>query len=255
MYLSVVIPAYNEEKNLNKQVLEEVWEYLRKQKYSWEVLIVDDGSTDKTVAITSEFAKKHNALLKSGQNGFTVLKEPHRGKGGTVIAGMLKAKAEIVLFTDMDQATPIYELEKILPKLKTNDVVIGSRSGRKGANFIRKVMAYGFMTLRTLILRLPFRDTQCGFKAFKQETIKPIFERMAIFKKTQEKGSAVTAGFDLELLYIARKLGYTIAEVPVEWEEKGDRGNFGVNPVKDSLDGLRDLLRVRLNAIAGKYSV
>jgi dolichyl-phosphate beta-glucosyltransferase len=248
MYLSVIIPAYNEEKNLKKNVLEEVWEYLKKQKYSWEVLIVDDGSTDKTAAICSEFSKKHS--------GFSILKEPHRGKAGTVIAGMMKAKGDIVLFTDMDQATPISELEKVLPQFSDDfDIVIGSRSGRKGANVIRKIMAYGFMILRTLILRLPFRDTQCGFKAFKKETIKPIFERVMVFKEKQEKGSAVTAGFDLELLYIARKLGYKIAEVPVTWEEKGDRGNFGVNPVKDSLDGLKDLLRVRMNAMAGKYTI
>jgi dolichyl-phosphate beta-glucosyltransferase len=248
MYLSVIIPAYNEEKNLKKGVLEEVWEYLRKQKYSWEVVVVDDGSTDKTVAICTEFAKTHT--------GFSVRKEPHRGKAGTVIAGMLGARSDIVLFTDMDQATPIAELEKVLPQFDQGyDIVIGSRSGRKGANTIRKIMAYGFMTLRTIILRLPFRDTQCGFKAFKKETIKPIFERIMVFKTKSEKGSAVTAGFDLELLYIARKLGYKIAEVPVTWEEKGDRGNFGVNPIKDSLDGLRDLMRVRINASSGKYNV
>jgi dolichyl-phosphate beta-glucosyltransferase len=116
-------------------------------------------------------------------------------------------------------------------------------------------MAYGFMTLRSLILRLPFKDTQCGFKAFKGKAIKPVFERMKVFKNQHEKGSAVTAGFDLELLFIARKLGYKIAEVVVEWEEKGDRGDFGVNPIKDSWGGLRDLVRVRLNAISGKYNV
>lgn len=249
MYLSVVIPAFNEEKNLKKGVLEVVYTFLKKQKYDWEVLIVDDGSTDKTVQIISDFAKGHK--------GFRITKEPHRGKGRTVIAGMFAAKGDVVLFADMDQATPIYELKKILPKFtKGFDVVIGSRRGRKGANAIRKVMAYGFMILRTLILRLPFKDTQCGFKAFKHESIRPIFDRLKVFNDTQAApGSAVTAGFDLEVLYIARKLGLKIAEVPVEWEEKGDRGNFGVNPVKDSWDGLRDLLRVRMNAIMGKYNV
>ncbi len=246
-YLSIVIPAYNEEKNLNKGVLDQVSDYLKKQKYTWEVLIVDDGSKDKTTKIVSDFALKNN--------NFKLLKEPHRGKGGTVIAGMLKAKGDIVVFDDMDQATPIYELEKILPKLKQGyDVAIGSRSGRKGANFIRKVMAFGFMALRTLILRLPFKDTQCGFKGFKKDAVSVIFKKMEIFNNSQiVKGSAVTAGFDLELLYIARKMGYKIAEIPVEWEEKGDRGTSGVNPIKDSWDGLRDLIKVRLNAIQGKY--
>ncbi|MFZ3302020.1 MAG: dolichyl-phosphate beta-glucosyltransferase [Microgenomates group bacterium] len=246
-YLSIVIPAYNEEKNLKKGVLDMVNDYLKKQKYTWEVLVVDDGSKDNTTKIVYEFTKKNK--------NFKLFKEPHRGKGGTVIAGMLKASGDIVVFDDMDQATPIYELEKILPKFKEGyDIAIGSRSGRKGANIIRKIMAVGFMTLRTLILRLPFKDTQCGFKGFKKEAVAVIFKKMEVFNNSQVvKGSAVTAGFDLELLYIARKMGYKVAEVPVEWEEKGDRGTSGVNPIKDSWDGLRDLIKVRINAILGKY--
>src|SRR5574340_1709548 len=99
IFLSVVIPAFNEVKNLRRGVLDSVYEYLRKQKYSWEVLIVDDGSTDETIKVVSEFVKNHP--------GFTLFKEPHRGKGGTVIAGMLKAQGGIILFSDMDQSTPI----------------------------------------------------------------------------------------------------------------------------------------------------
>jgi len=245
-YLSVIIPAYNEEGNLNKGVLDEVNSYLSKQGYSWEVLIVDDGSSDKTAVFANKFTSEHK--------NFRILKEPHRGKAGTVVAGMLAANGEIVLFSDMDQATPISEIEKLLPKFKEGyDIVIGSRSGRKGANIIRKMMAYGFIFLRAVILRLPFKDTQCGFKAFKKEVIKPIFAKLEVFKGRKEEGSAVTAGFDLEVLYIARKLGYKIKEVSVSWEEKGERGNFGVNPIKDSWEGLRDLLRIRINALAGKY--
>ncbi|MDO8341203.1 MAG: glycosyltransferase, partial [Candidatus Woesebacteria bacterium] len=98
-YLSVVIPSYNEEYNLRTGVLDSVHDYLSSQEYTWEVIVVDDGSMDETVKIAEEFSRKHV--------GFKVLKEPHKGKGGTVIAGMLKAEGEIVLFTDMDQATPI----------------------------------------------------------------------------------------------------------------------------------------------------
>lgn len=246
-YLSLVIPAYNEEANIKRGVLELVNDYLIKQKYTWEVLIIDDGSKDQTVKLINSFIAKHK--------GFELYVEPHRGKGGTVIAGMLKASGQIVVFDDMDQATPINQLERVITKIESGfDITIGSRSGRKGANIVRKTMAFGFMLLRTLILRLPFKDTQCGFKAFKSQVVKPIFEKMKIFNEKQKvSGSSVTAGFDLELLYIARKLGFKISEVPVEWEEKGDRGTSGVNPIKDSWEGLRDLIKVRINAFQGKY--
>lgn len=244
--LSVVIPAYNEEKNIKKGTLKAVADYLKSQKYSWEVLVVDDGSIDKTAQLAESFAEKHR--------GFRVLKESHGGKGATVIAGVLASKGNIVLFTDMDQATPINQIEKILPKLRKNvDVAIGSRMGREGAPLIRKLMAYGFVLLRTAILCLPFKDTQCGFKAFKSDAAKKIFKNMRVFgEKAKSQGASVTAGFDLETLYIARKLGLKVAEVPVEWyHQEGTK----VNPIKDSWEGFRDLVRVRINAILGKYKV
>lgn len=246
VYLSVVIPAYNEEKNLQAGVLDQVNEYLQKQKYTWEVLIVDDGSKDHTLELASQYAKKHN--------GFVLHEEPHRGKAGTVIAGMLHAKGEIVLFTDMDQATPINEIEKFLPKFEQGkDIVIGSRAGRKGAPVIRKLMAFGFSFLRAVILRLPYKDTQCGFKAFTRDAAQQIFKKMQIFsEKKRVEGAAVNAGFDLEILYIARKMGLKVAEVPVNWQH---RGTVRVNPIKDSIAGLRDMIQVRINALQGKYRV
>ena len=243
---SIVIPAYNEEANVRRGVLEIIWKYLKKQKYSWEVLVVDDGSDDNTVKLAMDFAKKHKE--------FRVLREPHRGKGGTVVAGMLAAKGEIVLFTDMDQATPINQIEKFIPKFKEGyDMVIGSRSGRKGAPLLRKLMAYGFALLRTIILRLPYKDTQCGFKAFNRQAAKKIFKKMKIFnEKTETRGASVSAGFDLEILYIARKLKLRVAEVPVVWHhQEGTK----VNPVKDSWEGIRDLMRVRINAFLGRYNL
>ena len=246
-YLSIVIPAYKEVNNIKAGALDEVFNYLKKQDYSWEVLLVDDGSPDKTFDLLKSFARKHK--------NFTAISEPHRGKAGTVIAGMLKAKGEIILFTDMDQATPINQIEKFFPKFTEGfDIVIGSRTGREGYSFVRLAMTYGFIFLRNLILGLPYRDTQCGFKAFKKSAAFEIFKRMKIFSnKTGEKGASVTAGFDLELLYIARKLGYKVAEVGVIWHDKGLRKM--VNPIKDSWEGLRDLLRVRMNAIMGMYKV
>jgi dolichyl-phosphate beta-glucosyltransferase len=245
IFLSVVIPAYNEERNIGKGVLNPVGEYLNKQDYSWEMLLVDDGSTDNTLDGFYKYEQKNKNVR--------VLPEPHRGKGGTVIAGMLKAKGEIVLFTDLDQATPLPEIEKFISEFKEGyDVVIGSRLGRKGAPIIRKLMAWGFSLLRTIILRLPFKDTQCGFKAFKNEAAQKIFSKMKIYNDKVVAGAAVTAGFDLELLYIARKLGLKVKEVEVTWLHQETEK---INPIKDSLDALTDLLRVRVNALQGKYKI
>jgi dolichyl-phosphate beta-glucosyltransferase len=245
-FLSVIIPAFNEEYNLRTGVLDSVYDYLSEQKYSWEILFVDDGSTDNTVKLAESFANKHN--------NFFVLKEPHRGKAGTVTAGILKAKGEIILFTDTDQATPIDQIEKVLPKFKAGyDVVIGSRHGREGAPVIRKIMAYGFSILRFMVLRLPFKDTQCGFKAFSAKAAEEIFKHLEIFSsKSKSVGASVTAGFDLEILYVARKLGFKIAEVPVDWHHKE---GTKVDPIKDSVEGLRGLLMVRINALQNKYGV
>lgn len=246
IYLSVVIPSYNEEYNLRTGVLGSVNDYLSKQKYTWEVIVVDDGSVDETAKIAEEFSKNHS--------GFRVLKEPHRGKGGTVITGMLSAKGEVVLFSDMDQATPIDQVEKIINKIKEgHDVVIGSRKGREGAPIVRKVMAYGFSVLRYLFLQLPYKDTQCGFKAFKNEASKEIFKRLKVFKDNGKmQGASVSAGFDLEILYVANKLGYKIIDVPVDWHHKE---GTKVNPIKDSYEGFRDLLKVKINAISNKYQI
>jgi hypothetical protein len=153
----------------------------------------------------------------------------------------------------MDQATPIKEMEKFLPWFgKGYSVVIGSRSGRKGAPLVRKFMAWGFVILRTLILRLPFKDTQTGFKAFTQKAARDIFKRLKVFGQQKTiKGAAVKAGFDLEVLFIARRLGYKIKEVPVEWHYQG---TMRVHPLKDSVEGLKDLLRLRWQALRGAYS-
>jgi len=244
MKLSVVIPAYNEAESIRHGSLQKVWDYMKKQTYSWEVLIVDDGSTDKTV----ELAKRN---IKD-KKGFRVLEEPHRGKGGTVIAGSMAAKGEIVLFSDMDQSTPITHIADFLPEFDSGaDVVIGKRTGRKGAPLVRKLMALGFAMIRTVVLRLPFADTQCGFKAFRRGAARKVFGKMRVFlERTNVKGASVQAGFDIELLYIARKIGYKIVDVPVSWDY-GERRQ--VSAVKDSLDALKDILRIRVNALSGKY--
>ena len=243
-FLSVVIPAYNEEQNIKKGAPEKVLAYLIQQGYAWEAIFVDDGSEDETASVLEKLVKKNTNTR--------LIKNPHQGKAATVTTGVLAAKGDIILFTDMDQATPISEVEKFLLLFNEGyDIVIGSRQGRTGAPIVRKLMAVGFVFLRTLILRLPFTDTQTGFKAFTKKAAHDVFKRLKIFGKSGKiAGAAVKAGFDLEVLYVARKFGYKIAEVPVEWRYQG---TMRVNPLRDSLDGLKDLLRIRWYSILGKY--
>jgi dolichyl-phosphate beta-glucosyltransferase len=252
--LSIIIPAYNESENLKKGVLNEVSDYLSEQKYPYEVLIVDDGSSDDTVLLTKEFI--------ADKKFFNIIENPHGGKAFTVITGLLKSRGDIALFTDMDQATPISEVEKFFPKFKKGyDIVIGSRHGRKGAPLLRKMMAWGFATFRNLILGLPFSDTQCGFKAFNKSSREEIFKRMLNnWNKTKivngtafprkVKGAAVNAGFDVETLFLAKKLGFKIREVPVEWHHVGTER---VQLIKDSFDAIRDVFRIKLNDLKRKY--
>lgn len=245
-FLSVVIPAFNEEHNLRAGVLDQVNDYLSNKSYTWEVLIVDDGSEDKTAEIAKSYVKNHKK--------FKFLEEPHRGKGGTVIAGMLAANGEHVLFTDMDQSTPINELEKVFPKFKEGyDIVIGSRVGREGAPTIRKIMAYGFAFLRLIILRLPFRDTQCGFKAFNKRAVEKIFSKMKnLLERKNVHGSSLSAGFDVEILYLARKMGFKVAEVPVNWHyHEGTKKN----EIVESWIGFKGILAVRLKSLMGYYKL
>jgi len=246
-FLSVIIPSYNEETNIRLGSLDKVSRYLENQSYAWEVILVDDGSTDGSPKLLDGFA--------AANRGFSVLHNPHRGKAGTVISGMLKARGSIVVFSDLDQATPISELEKLLPWFDTGfDVVIGSRNRRReGAPLSRVIMARGFMILRSLFLGLRgITDTQCGFKGFRRMVAKEIFSRLELYGSMHEvHGPMVTAGFDIEALFLAKKLGYKIKEVPVEWHYVETRR---VNPIKDSLQGLTDMLRIRLNAWQGKYA-
>lgn len=245
--VSIIIPAYNEETNIRLGALDKVARYLDTRQYTWEVIVVDDGSTDNTLALLGE-SIGHNSH-------FRIIKNPHQGKAATVISGIQSSEGDIVLFTDLDQATPLKESEKILPWFNRGyDVVIGSRQGkREGAPFFRRVMARGFMVLRTIVLGLKgISDTQCGFKAFKREVAQKIIQRLSIYgKKRTVKGAMVTAGFDIELLFLAKMLGYKIKEVPVEWHYVETRR---VNPITDTLQGFSDIMRIRIKEWKGVYT-
>jgi hypothetical protein len=167
---------------------------------------------------------------------------------------MKEAIGDVVLFTDLDQATPLAESEKLLPFLGNGyDIVIGSRKEKRvGAPFLRRMMGRGFMLLRSVLLGLKgIEDTQCGFKAFRHEVVEALVSKLKLYETSgNAEGAMVTAGFDVELLYVAKCLGYTIKEVPVEWHYVDTRR---VNPIRDSWLGLTDILKIKLNAWQGKY--
>jgi len=241
--ISIIIPCYNEENNLKKGVLREVSDYLKKQKFSWEVIISDDGSTDQSKKLVEEFIKK--------ETRFRFIKNPHGGKPFAIRSGVEKAKGEICLFTDMDQSTPILETDKLLPFFEQGfDIVIGSRGKeRKKFPWYRKILSWGFRNLR---LR-EIADTQCGFKSFRTEAGKNIFERMTVFQK-KGKGWRVGA-WDVEFLFVAKKLGYKIKEVPVTWIDKDIAKGKKKNFLRESKEMLLEIMRVKINDLRGKYNV
>jgi glycosyltransferase involved in cell wall biosynthesis len=246
--VSIVIPCYNEEANLRVGCLQPVVAYAARTPAISEILVVDDGSSDASRDLVEAVAAQHPKLR--------LLAEPHRGKAGAVIAGILAAQADFVLFTDMDQATPIGEFEKLRPYLEQGyDVIVGSRMGeRAGAPLIRRLMASGFIALRRLVLDLGgITDTQCGFKALRTDVARNACEQLRIFRPElqQAVGAAVTAAFDAELLFVARRSGARIAEVPVTWQYVG---THRVHPIRESWRGLKGLLLIRQAARRGEYN-
>ncbi len=249
-YLSIVIPAYNEETRL-PETLQRVRDYLARQTYASEILVVDDGSHDQTLAA----ARAALAGVESPVSA-RVIANDHRGKGFTVRAGMLAAAGEIVLFSDADLATPIEEIPKLLAQLRAGyDIAIGSREGvgaqRMAEPWYRHLMGRVFNMLVRLIAGMNYQDTQCGFKAFRRSVAQDLFAKMQLYGAGAKviKGSAVTA-FDVEILFLAGKRGYKVAEVPVLWHY-GE--STKVNPLRDSVRNFQDVARVRMNDWRGAY--
>lgn len=245
--VSVVIPAFNEERRL-PQTLTRVHTYLAQQNYPTELIIVDDGSSDGTAQVVEAFARAHPSVR--------LIKNDHRGKGFTVRTGMLAAHGHIVLFSDADLSTPIEDLEKLLPWFERGyDVVIGSREGagaqRVQEPFYRHMMGRVFNFIVQWLTVRGIEDTQCGFKAFRDDVAHDVFSRMLLYGADSKtvRGSMVTA-FDVEVLFIAYKSGYRIKEIPVRWRYGTETK---VNPLKDSVRNFRDVLAVRWNDMRGLY--
>lgn len=245
IFLSVVIPCYNEEENLKTGVLQEVGEFLQKQDYDWEVIISDDGSQDSSLELIKAFIKNNPK--------FRLLKNKHLGKPYAVKSGILSAKGRYILFTDLDQSTPIKEINKLLPYFKSAyQVTIGSRGTvRKNSPWFRKIMAFVFLTFRRMLILKDIVDTQCGFKCFKREAAFNIFNSLQIYKQSGKEieGGRVTA-FDVEVLFLGEKLGYKVKEVPVEWEYRKTRK---IDYFKESISMIEETFRVLVNNWHGLY--
>lgn len=235
--LSIIIPAYDEEKRLPR-TLDRVREYLKKHGGSAEVIVVDDGSKDGTAQLVES--------RRADWPELRLLKNPgNKGKGYSVRHGMLEARGKIVLFTDADLSAPIEEADKLLAALATNDIAIGSRALDRRLievrqPWLRETLGKFFNGVVRLVLRLPFSDTQCGFKAFRAGPSRIVFEQQTLER----------FGFDPELLFIARRRGLTVAEVPVRW---ADDPATRLNAMWDGPGAILEVLRVRWNAMVGRY--
>lgn len=237
-FLSVIIPAYNEEERLAKS-LPAVREFLvQRLGSSWELIIVDDGSADNTAGVADDFFEPGEVTV--------VRNERNRGKGYSVRQGMRAAKGSVLLFSDADLSTPIADFDKLYDYIRQGyDVAIGSRS-LSGSNvtvhqaWYREGMGKVFNKLVCLLVVDGFIDTQCGFKCFRKEVADTVLPKMTIDRFS----------FDVELLFLAQKAGYKIAEVPVEWHNVLQSR---VRIVRDTLNMLCDLFRIRINDLMGKY--
>lgn len=239
MYLSVIIPAYNEEKRL-PNTLQETDKYLKNQSYDYEILVIDNGSKDKTAEVVRNLEGTIKGLkLFSGNFG--------QGKGAAVKKGMQEAQGEFCLFTDADNSTSVDQVEKMWPEFqKGYGVVIGSRD-IKGAildppqPFLRNfILGEGFKLYRKIIIGLwGIQDTQCGFKAFSKEAAKEIFPKVKI----------MDFAFDVEVLLLAKRAGHKIKEIPVYWKnDLESKVKF-----KSILKMALDMLRIRVNLLKGAY--
>jgi dolichyl-phosphate beta-glucosyltransferase len=231
----MIIPSYNDKKII-EPTLQKCIKYLSKNFDRYEIIVVDDGSKDGTDKVISKYFGKNVKLLKNEKN---------KGKGFSVKKGILAAKYPFVLFSDSDLATPIEEVKNLFNFIKEYDVVIASRNMKESdvktkQCFFRHTIGKTFPKLVNLLVLKGIKDTQCGFKLFKTSKAKRI-----VSLQTFDRFS-----FDVEILFIAKKLGYKIKEVPVIWIDK--QGST-VNPIKDSIKMLIDLFRIKYNYFSGKY--
>ncbi len=237
-FLSIVIPAHNEESRLPR-TLGQIFDFLENQSYSSEVLIVENGSSDRTLELAQEFALKHPNLI--------LFQEHQRGKGNAVQQGMLKAKGQYRFICDADLSMPIEEIQKFIPPTLTDfDVAIGSREAPGAIRYNEPSYRHLGGRAINFIIRLSIlpglNDTQCGFKCFSAEAAETIFRQQTL----------PGWSFDIENLFIARRKKLRIKEIPIQWYYDPDSK---VSAIRDALQMISDIFRIHLNAIRGKYDL
>lgn len=247
---SIVIPAYNEAERITSS-LTQILVFMRNFSNDFEIIVVDDGSSDKTTSVVEEYIKV-NPEVK-------LIKSDHRGKGYSVRVGVSASRGKYVYMADADMATPIEELKRLMVWITDNDfdIAIASREGngavRKGEPLYRHLMGKVFNFIVQILILPGISDTQCGFKAMKGDVARKIFSKLILFGDSAPKIKVprVTA-FDVELLVIAKRNGYTIRSVPVTWSYVP---TVRVSPIRDSISNLMDVLKIKYNDLKHLYKI
>jgi len=248
MEYSIVIPTYNEAGQITS-TLTQIVNFMRNFSKEFEIIVVDDGSLDSTVQIISDYKKENKEVY--------LIKNPHMGKGPALSTGVKKAKGTYIYLCDTDLSGPITELKKLAVWMTDHDydIVIASREGigaeRVGEPFYRHLMGRVFNTLVRLLLLPGIQDSQCGFKLLKRDVTKKLFSKFEMLGTKKEIKAAYTGAWDVEILFMARLIGYTIKEVPIKWIfVKTTR----VHPIRDSIKMVTEILHIKKKALMGKYN-
>lgn len=247
---SIVISAYNEESRITK-TLTQTLSFMNRFAPAFEIIVVDDGSQDKTADAVEQYAKDHPEIK--------LIRNVHKGKAGGVRTGMLKATGKLVLMMDADMATPLEELKRLAIWLTDNDfdIAIASREGigaeRRGEPVYRHVMGRVFNLLIRATLGLEFQDTQCGFKLFKGDVARKVFGDLLIYGDNLPQIDRPFFGaFDVEVLYCAKQMGYKIKDVPIKWDYVP---TTRLNAIASSYKMARDVIRIKILGLKGAYTI
>ena len=247
---SIVISAYNEESRITK-TLTQTLSFMNQFAPAFEIVVVDDGSKDKTAEVVEEYAKDHPEIK--------LVKNVHKGKAAGIRTGVLKSSGKMVLMMDADMATPLEELKRLATWINDNDfdIAIASREGigaeRHDEPLYRHIMGRVFNLLVKTVIGLDFQDTQCGFKLFKGDVARKVFSHLIVYGDNLPQIDRPFFGaFDVEVLYCARQMGYKIKDIPVKWNYVP---TTRLNILANSYKMARDVLRIKILGLKGAYAL